>query len=378
MTGVVILLLVMSFCLTTKARTPGLKSELFRIRTMSGEATYSIKLYRIRCAHACLRIGFEKCSHIRIGGKIVCQTTQDIESDDVSEPTRDYEISIQDGMFSKMSLDVNYEQATKECQRLKGSLASYEQLVTAIVKYGENATSCDNCWLISGEVTFSNDENMCVLEEPATRCNIYPDRSAVFPCFYCYFYSNLPPEVKDYHSDWKILNLRYDVANGYIYTDAENRCQSEFGGHLALPMEVYNATLTGFKQCRRAWFTKGMFGNCCFFHTGPCWENILVGTRFRISEHHAGETKISAFCSLLDVDADQYPFTVYRIVAIRGLIASSLTTFTEADDKCAEIGGRLATSSELVEANNAGYHTDISRVGLRMEKWQIVDISLLR
>ncbi|XP_071959465.1 uncharacterized protein [Antedon mediterranea] len=345
----------------TKTRTPGLRTVLFRTKTGTISAKMSDQPISIRCAQACLRLGYDACDYFRISRPLVegsvpgCDIKNSIADNDV---LLEYEIKFQNGAFIKVMDEVNYQQALDKCLQLKGNLAFYEQLVSAI-KYGMKMT-CDQCWLISGEVTFSNEDTGCDLVDASTRFNLYPERDELYSCFYCYIYSNQPQDTHSYYPASKILYLRKNNGTGYNYVGAETRCQSEFGGHLALPMEVYNASLNGVTMCldKKFWFSHNMSGACCVEdYIDTCWSNILVGGKFKITNLEKKKLR-KAFCSLSNIDLNQYPYPSHWVIAIRGEQKKSLT-FKEASEKCRDIGGTIATKEQVNKAYLKGYFSPI-------------------
>ncbi|XP_033127072.1 uncharacterized protein LOC117124843 [Anneissia japonica] len=343
-----------------KGNIPGLKSEVLTLINRNGDAaaTYMAKIQTTtRCAQECLRLGDEVCKFTSVDKtNRSCKFSADkIDIDTLSTAViLVYEVTEREGVFIKVSRNADYEEASEGCHQLKGYLASYEQLMSAVNHFGKDVT-CDQCWLISGEVTFTNDETPCQLVDPAIRCNVYPDRTTLYPCFYCYITSFIS-EGRDYHSASRILHLSRDGSEGYTYNEAESLCQGNYGGHLALPMEVYNASLTGVQICETAWFSNGMQGAPYHKDQEICWGNVLTGYKFSISDHYEGEYKKSAYCSLANHFVDDYPFPAHGIISVRGRETYTLT-YSEASSRCLSIGGTLAKYNQMLVAHEAGYQS---------------------
>ncbi|XP_071946688.1 versican core protein-like [Antedon mediterranea] len=212
--------------------------------------------------------------------------------------------------------------------------------------------TCDICWLISGEVTFSNDQTMCELVNPDLRCNLYPDRTSLYSCFYCYINPIIMPFGIDYHSDCRILHISYDSTQGYHYADAETRCRDEFNGHLALPMELYNVSVNGVKSCEIAWFSNNLISRP--ENAEICWENAITGNKFRIVDPTIYYKP--AYCSLLNVEPGAYPYPDHGVIFVTPKDSfRNVLNYTQAMERCTEIGGSLASENQMRAANQAGY-----------------------
>ncbi|XP_071959645.1 uncharacterized protein [Antedon mediterranea] len=87
-----------------QARTLGLKSGMFAIRTKNWRISESTndQPTGIRCAQACLRLGYDECNHFKIirceGGMSGCEIKSKTTDDEVAW---DYKIKFQDGAFIK-------------------------------------------------------------------------------------------------------------------------------------------------------------------------------------------------------------------------------------------------------------------------------------
>ncbi|XP_071953287.1 aggrecan core protein-like [Antedon mediterranea] len=257
-----------------------------------------------------------------------------------------------DGIYSS-STNAAYEVASSTCTINLGSLASYEQLYNA---YQPRMDDCIEGWLISGEIAFTKiNGDKCTFNSPDQQSNIFPDKTYESG-YYCHRGYNQPLGLFDYiptiQRIIRLTGLNSDKLNA---NESDTRCSTLFGGRLATPVEVFNASYSlGVDLCTDCWFLGGLAGNPCSGNTPSTFWNFPTGNNIWLQDP---STEWFAMCYIPLQNQSitlPDPFPSHRVMLVSGAVKYTLTK-QDAMNRCAYYGGALASPDQLRNAQSAGY-----------------------
>ncbi|XP_033122670.1 aggrecan core protein-like [Anneissia japonica] len=254
-----------------------------------------------------------------------------------------------DGVYF-LSVFHDYQEAEKICRIRSGSIASYEQLYNA---FQPSLKNCKEGWLISGEIAFTEITGQCTLKPPEQRSNVFPCKiyqSGV----YCYRDYNESVDIFDYlPKTQRIIRLTDSNSKKLNAEDAEICCSTDFGGHLAMPVEVYTTSLSlGVNLCEAGWLSNWLAGNPCYGHMPPDFWLFPIGNLIRFK---SPTNEYNAFCFVpLSKQNITYtdPFPSHRVASVE---MGYTLNYYDARDFCKSRGGRMATRAEVEYAQQSGY-----------------------
>ncbi|XP_033121159.1 uncharacterized protein LOC117120252 [Anneissia japonica] len=330
-------------------------------------------LSKIRCAQICLRLSDNVCDSItyyiadesdsRELSRPTCEINNPTnQSDEASvaldySNSKSYKITGQYGVLWYVEKNVNYSQAMDACLQILGTLAFYEQLISA-ASYGVQM-SCKPGWLVSGELAFTEAEGGCYLPGTEFRCNAYPYLNTSFEGAYCYIGANPSVDEVDYHSPNRIIRLYgSDHIDGFTYKQAEERCTKDFDGRLITTSEAFNLTFIGINTCFKSWFLVGLVAKPMpLTSKNNCWNPTVLGNRIYLTDITQGRQTPYAICWMHNRVLSADPFPSHRVVIIKGDDLTSLT-YANATALCSETvaNGDLATYDQVEYAQLIGFN----------------------
>ncbi|XP_033121404.1 aggrecan core protein-like [Anneissia japonica] len=269
----------------------------------------------------------------------------------------DYMEKVIDGNLKKhgvyfKAVDDDYEAAAEFCINHLGSIAFYEQLYDA---FQPTLNNCEEGWLVGGEIAFTELTDACTLKPPEQRSNVFPCK-AYQSGVYCQKEYNPSADTFDYlPKTQRIIRLTDSNSKKLNADEAETCCNTEFNGHLATPLDVYNNSLTlGVNLCSIGWLSEMLAGNPCNGHSLPDFWHYPAGNNIRFEPL---TDEYSAFCFVpLPNQPLTYndPFPSHRVMNGDGESRYTLNYY-DAEVFCNTRGGRMATRAELEFAQQSGY-----------------------